>query len=433
MPETTSSRDVILREEDFLPRLRAASRTLGGWLLHIVAEPAVLDSPGTLTRFAEEAHRLETFIDDVGGRQNRSFVTFGELLASVRGLALVKATGGHVISRLSRYGLPDRVDLMSLESELRRADRFLHAGLLALMQALHRESINLDMEWASIGLTVESSVAQRRLLPRNLDVEDAAHEHHHIAEIAGRFLKILETSRALDLKDLRPAEDLKRYVAEYATEERCRWYESAVHNIQSMYDTFVLRTGVEEEHPSLRGLRAHASVALHMLEMATGLMHFYQRHENDIRHEPAAVAISAVVSKSDVLDLAVNVCLRQAYLMVEGASPVIDWVLETFVHEQAVDLSLPEGAVLHARPLALVVQVARHFGLPLEISLDGETCSGNSLMSLIMLGGKHPRPKAIRARGDARMLRDLRLLFESGLGENGHSLPEELAYLRVRA
>ena len=67
---------------------------------------------------------------------------------------------------------------------------------------------------------------------------------------------------------------------------------------------------------------------------------------------------------------------------------------------------------------------------PLEISLEGESCSALSLMGLIMLAGKHPRPKEIQARGDARALADLRLLFDQGLGEVGE-LPEELGYLRT--
>ena len=80
--------------------------------------------------------------------------------------------------------------------------------------------------------------------------------------------------------------------------------------------------------------------------------------------------------------------------------------------------------------VALIVQVARHYGTPIEISFDGESCSANSLMSLILLGGKHPRPERIEASGDARALHDLQLLFEAGLGEGG-DLPPALAYLRI--
>jgi phosphotransferase system HPr (HPr) family protein len=94
---------------------------------------------------------------------------------------------------------------------------------------------------------------------------------------------------------------------------------------------------------------------------------------------------------------------------------------------------MPNGVTFHARPLALIVQVARHYGTPLEISFDGERSSATSLMSLIMLGGRHPRPKAIDVQGDARALRDLEVLFAWGLGEHGGTPPQGLEYLRIRS
>jgi phosphotransferase system HPr (HPr) family protein len=101
------------------------------------------------------------------------------------------------------------------------------------------------------------------------------------------------------------------------------------------------------------------------------------------------------------------------------------------VRQATASLSMPDGVTLHARPLALIVQVARHYGTPLEIAFDGEKCSANSLMALILVGGRHPRPKEIRITGDARALHDLELLFGSGLGETGRVLPAELDYLKV--
>lgn len=222
--------------------------------------------------------------------------------------------------------------------------------------------------------------------------------------------------------------DLPTYVSHHATEERCRWYQSAVHNIQSMYDTYVLGTVIEEEHPWLHFLRGHATVAFHLLEMATELVHFYERHENDIRHEAVREAIAAVVPKGEILDVAINTYLHYAYVFVEEASELAAKVLATFVSQQSVDLKLPDGVVLHARPLALIVQIARHHGSPVEVTMKGESCSANSLMSLIMLAGSHPDCRVLHAKGDTAALADLECLFASGLGEGG-KLPPELGYL----
>lgn len=427
----TKARDVVIREDEVKALLRVAGSELGGRVLAALEQPALLASPPFVAALGQAAHALETWLDDFDARNNRTFVIVGELVASVRGLAAVRGLGLHVSRRLPLYHR--LVDGQPLVDDLERAGQTLDRGLHNLLGALHREAGRLGLTWeaAPFDGTEEVLQRQRRLLPRNLDEEETVDERQHIAEIGARFLKVLQTSRSLDLGFARPREGLADFVATKATEERCRWYESSVHNIQSMYDTYVLQTSVERDHPWLQALRGHASVSLHLLEMATALVHFYERHENDVRHEPARQVISAVVSKDDVLDVAVNVCLRHAYLYVESASATAHQILRTFVRQASASLAMPTGVTLHARPLALIVQVARHYGTPLEIALDGEKCSAASLMSLILVGGRHPRPQDIRVTGDARALRDLELLFEAGLGETGAVLPPELDYLKT--
>jgi phosphotransferase system HPr-like phosphotransfer protein len=427
----TKARDIVIREDEVKALLRPASAELGGQALAALDQPGLLASPPFVAALGQAAHDLETWLDDFDARNNRTFVILGELVASVRGLAAVRGLGLHVSRRLPLYHR--LVDGQPLVDDLERAGQILDRAIHNLLGALHREAGRLGLTWeaAAFDGTAEVSQRQRRLLPRNLDEEETVDERQHIAEIGARFLKVLQTSRSLDLGFARPREVLAEFVATSATEERCRWYESSVHSIQSMYDTYVLQTSVERDHPWLQALRGHASVSLHLLEMATALVHFYERHENDVRHEPARQVISEVVSKEDVLDVAVNVCLRHAYLYVESASATAHQILRTFVRQASARLAMPAQVTLHARPLALIVQVARHYGTPLEIALDGEKCSAASLMSLILVGGRHPRPRDIEVTGDARALRDLELLFEAGLGETGARMPPELDYLKT--
>jgi phosphotransferase system HPr-like phosphotransfer protein len=425
----TASRDVIVREDDFRKLLAKESQEFGGCVAAIRSDPQMLRSPAVMARLAQSAHELETFLDHFGARQNRTFVTFGEMVASARGLAAVGSIGLHLAQRLKRYQV--LIDREPLAADLEEGQRRLLAALCDLLGATADEGSRLGSKWCVSPMEMPTELPQRHLLPRNLDESEAQDEREHVAEIGARFLKVLETSRSLNLGFARPRDALREFVSEHATEERCRWYESTVHSIQSMYDTFVLNTVVERDHPWLAALRGHVSVALHLLEMATGLVHFYERHESDVRHVPARKAIASVVGEPEILDIAVNVCLRHAYLYVESASALAHQILQTFVSRAAVALCMPAGVTLHARPLALIVQVARHYGTPLEISLDGESCSANSLMSLILLGGRHPRPQQIRVQGDARALHDLELLFASGLGEHGRPLAPGLEYLRI--
>jgi phosphotransferase system HPr-like phosphotransfer protein len=429
----TQSREVVIREEEFGRLVADALREYGSWVNAVLDEPELLDVGSVMVGLNQRAHAFETFLDDYGARQNKTFVTLGELTASVRGLSSVKATALHLGNRLPRYQA--LVDGGPLARDLVETCAFLDRAIAALLHRFQEEASRWGYGKEVADVRSESNPEQRRLLPRNLDEdeEESVDERQHIAEIGMRFLQVLDTSRSLELGFERPRSALAEFVANHATEERCRWYESTVHSIQSMYDTYVLHTSVERDHPWLQSLRGHASVALHLLEMATELVHFYERHENDIRHAGARDAIAAVVPKPDTLHALVNVCLRHAYLYVEGAGATAHQILRTFVRQARVSLSMPHGVTFHARPLALIVQVARHYGTPLEISFDGERSSATSLMGLIMLGGRHPRPKAIDVQGDARALRDLEVLFAWGLGEHGGTPPQGLEYLRIRS
>jgi phosphotransferase system HPr (HPr) family protein len=424
------ARRAILPEEEFAGLLAEESQECGAWVMACLERGSeLLSRPDALARLTEATHALETFLDDHGARQNRLFVDFGELVASVRGLSSVKARLIHLAVRLPRYPTVDGV--ADLPERLAVGATILDECLVALCRSLHARAEGLGISWRPRTAAAAVAPDRPRQLPRNLDVEATEDEREHIAEIGGRLLLVIEASRSLDLGRIRERDELADYVAQHASEDRCRWYESAVHNIQSMYDTYVGGTSFEQSHPWLPTLRGHASIAFHLLEMATDLVHFYERHENDLRHESAKEAVASLVPKEGILDLAVNTCLRQAYLFVESCTDLVERVMTTFVSRNEQVFVLPEGVTLHARPLALIVQVARHYGTPLEIELEGDQASASSLMGLILLAGRHPKAREIKVQGDARALSDLGLLFDAGLGEVGSTLPAELDYLKL--
>jgi len=420
-----------LPEDEYSRLLGVESRVFGAWVVAFVERgDDFLKLPDGVGRLAESAHSLETFLDDHGARQNRTFVTFGELVASIRGLASVQSRLLQLSTRLSRYATADGVG--ELPDLLDAGVLTLRECLSALCSRLLEESRNLGMEeWEPAEAASSDPPVRPRQLSRNLGVDETVDERQHIVEIGGRFALVIEASRSLNLAVLREPDELAEYVAQHASEDRCRWYESAVHNIQSMYDTYVSGTAIEEAHPWLVTLRGHASIAFHLLEMSTALVHFYERHENDLRHEAAREIISTLVPKQAILSLAVNTCLRQAYLFVDSCSDQVQLLLETFVSQREDEFVLPDGVTLHARPLALIVQIARHYGTPMEIGMEGESCSAASLMGLIMLAGRFPDVRRLTARGDARALEDLGALFRAGLGEAGQPLPSELGYLKL--
>jgi len=96
------------------------------------------------------------------------------------------------------------------------------------------------------------------------------------------------------------------------------------------------------------------------------------------------------------------------------------------------EVELGEDVTLHARPAALIVGIVNRYGTPVEMEVDGQACNAASILDLLVTVGSHPNSRRFLFRGDENPLRDIQLLFESGLGEAGFDqLPQALSYLRT--
>lgn len=381
------------------------------------------------------AHDLETMLDDHGARNNKSFSYLTELVASLRGLSAVGSTLRHVLARFPRYGVQLGADAQAqFFSETEVTNRFVSQAMMGLLRAVYEELSRLGVQIPSECAADESVHEEgvRLHLHHNIDEEDIVEEEQRIAEIATKYLAAADALAWVGDVRIDGRKELRDFVLAHTDEERSRHYEGLVHSLQSKYDTYIKNTTLEGRHNSLPKLRGHVSLALHLLEVGTQLVHFYERHENDIRYEAAKARIARIVDKTELLDRLVNYCLRFAHHSLESGKRFAEEALRTFVRVQRLEMSLPDGTALHARPISLIVRIVAHYGTHVEMEVDGESANAGSIMELIMLVGGHAEARSFVFRGDARPLQDIRVLFEHGLGEDGLDLlPTTLDYLRT--
>ena len=106
-------------------------------------------------------------------------------------------------------------------------------------------------------------------------------------------------------------------------------------------------------------------------------------------------------------------------------------LLPAYPNGQARVLEVAEDVVLHARPASLIVGIVQRYGTPVEMQVGDTVCDASSILDLMIAVGSNATARRYVFRGDEYPLRDIRLLFEHGLGEAGVSeLPESLGYLR---
>ena len=381
------------------------------------------------------AHELETLLDDYGARNNKNFCFLGEMVASLRGFGRIGSVIKHLAGRFPRYQLVlDEELTREFFAEADRTVRFLNQAILALRNAVLAEFRRLGVK-ISADAQADSSVGEvwvREWLPHNIDEADAQDEETRIAEVASKYLKAEDVLGGLNIERIEDPRALRTFVLENFDEERSRSVEALVHSIQSKYDTYVKSTPLESRTPALPRMRGHASATLHLLEMATELIHFYVRHENDVRSEEVRARMSNLINKNEVLDRAANFAVRFATRFIRAGRPFADEALSAFVQQQELRVTIPEGKTLHARPISLVVKIVNRYETRVELEIEGEACSGSSIMEIIMIVGNKPNARELIFRGDCRPLADLALLFENGLGEGGlDKLPDQLGYLRA--
>ena len=385
-----------------------------------------------------EADALESFLDDYGARYNRTYSFLTELVASLRWFAHAGYSIAHMFGRLESYGAPS----WGPADEWAEGTRALQEGLafvqensVELIQAARAEAERLSVELTPEAFPESNfkPVVARQRLPRSVGQTDLVNEEQKIAEVLTKYLQACEMLRDLRVRRIADPRERHAFFARVCTEELARVYEATIHNLQSTYDTHIQNTVLEARDERLAQLRGHASAALHLLQVVTHLAHFIERHETDIRSEEAKRKISALIDRSEVERVALNIFLYWADRFLQSGASLAEAILPEYTNVLELEVELPDSLALHARPAALIVGIVNHYATPVEMEVGGKRCNAGSILELLVTVGSQPGHKRFVFRGDERPVRDIGRLFEHALGENGlDGLPVELGYLRTQ-
>ena len=430
-----ASIDEILSEEDFQPLAKDRGERLGRLCHTLLAKDQWEWTRRHFYQLIVETDVFEAFLDDHGAGYNRRYRPLRELVASARGLARAGYAVRHLESRFESYGT--RLATLPNEDErfrgaVEEARRFLEGALRSLLEATLLESASCGIDLPSATFSDDEYITDRsrRRLPRNIDGEIQEDEEHYIAAVASRYLEVCDLFEELGLGGIRAAADRERDLSEVCTEERARVYEASVHNLQSAYDTYIKDTTLEEGDERLSRMRGHVSVAFHLLEAVTDLVHFVERHESG-RAGAATSRIADIVDRDRVVQIAYDNLLAWAARMLNLGREYAEALVPTYTNQRDLTVEVPDDLILHARPVSLIVKIIEHHGTPVSCEVGGSECNAGSILEMMITVGSNAEARRYVFSGDERPLADIQKLFEAGLGESGlEDLPEELEYLR---
>jgi hypothetical protein len=434
--DITESLDAVFPEEEFAPLLEKRVVPLLDLIREVLAgDDGPVIPKRVISAIEDEAHDVETFLDDYDARSNRTFAAITEFIACARGFAELDHTVQHIVSRFASYhpGKPSNLDAAFLD-EATDTLEFADRSLKKLLDATLVEAAAISKRRARRGRARKDPPERlpRFRLPHDIDELATLNDDQKIAELASLFLAHKHTLDKLsDCKRFDDVAEMRRYVLDVSDEEQCRYFQTKIHNLQSKYDTFVKSTDVEKKDPDLKRFRGFVSITLHLIECMTQLVHFYERHENDIRAEHLKDRVAALVDKDRVLDRALNFCLFFAHSYLNAGAALAEDLVKRYTTQARMALELPEGVVLHIRPASLIADIVKHHGTPVKVTIGNETKYAGSVLDILMSAGSNTAERTLTFEGDRRPLDDLRLLFAHRLGEDGFaSFPQQIAYLR---
>lgn len=373
----------LIGDDEFLDLVCARSGpllALAGRLTTLPAGERSLTRP-LIGRLLLESGQIELLLDEYGARQNRRWSGFRALVAALRNFARIGQTLAHLQGRLAAYRLlPVDADFQAVTRErLRVVGQVVEEVTVGLLDEAQRLGIRLP-DIAPAPDDFADSLPPGRLL-RDRDDRIAGEAGSKVTHLATEFLNLAAESELLRASARVPPEDYAACFPDPVSEERLRQLSFRFHNLQSLYDTHVSGTSIETSDADLPVLRGHASVILHLLEIATDLAHYYERHvspqtgDDVFRGRP-------VVDSGTTMATLFGYAMAFASDFLAGGQRLCRGILRRYAESTCLEVPVPCYRGFHVRPSNLVARIVMHYGGEVRMELEGKLFDAGSPLDL---------------------------------------------------
>ncbi|MGP0564859.1 HPr family phosphocarrier protein [Nitrospina sp. 32_T5] len=425
----------IITEEEFLPLVQDASASFfRNFNAYRVLVNETEPTRKCYSNLIQQSDFLESFLDEYGARENRTWSAFTEYIASIRNLVISGFYTKHLLDRYPYYRLRDCEEEQELFfSRGRNFLNFLNRSILNLYEeAIRAATANgLKIVGQAIDPDEFQEIEVTKQLPKNV-VDDLVKEDED--RVIDLFEKVGNVNQLIADMGFQPTHDpqkLRMIVPDVLDEKKARYLMNLVHSIQSEFDTYIKNTSMEQRHKNLKDFRGYISMPLHLLEVTVWLCHFFERHEDEIRHSECKRTISSLVDKTELLGHIVNFVFERCLYYIHEGHKLSREILKSFVKTVRYELSIPEPLGFHARPSTYISLIVRKHDSDVFLIVDGQKFNAKSVMSLLQAGGAIADKgyRSVVFEGDQRALDDIRTLSEHNYCEE-ESIPDSLSYLR---
>ncbi len=348
--------------------------------------------PPPLTRplaaeLLSQAAQVEELLDAYGARTNRQWSRLRSLTATTKLFASVSYEILHIKHSLPCYRLlpsgRDFAEGTAQSLEITRAI-LMRTASWVLVQA------------ARLGLPPPGDLPDpldyaEPLPPGRLisdrPVRQVRSASETVTHLATAYLNAAAESDLLSIVERTEPADYARCFPDPISEDSLRYLKVHFHCLQSLYDTHVSETEIEYLDASLPILRGHISVTFHLLEIATYLVHYYERHLN-VRTGDSSLRRRPVITADTLLEMLMSYPITYAGIYLDLGRRLCHTMLKHYAEVGMIKAPVPSYRGFHVRPATLVAKIVQHYGSEVRMELDGQTYDASSPLDLFRANEK---------------------------------------------
>lgn len=324
-----------------------------------------------LGRLKLQAIEMEEFLDAYGAKNNRKWHGFRSLVATTKLFADVGYELLHIKHYLPIYQLlPISRDFTKATDEAFEftSNVLIDAGGMLLKEA---ESLSIPIPETVFEPEKYTEAPESGRLSRDIESRKIGNVYETITLLATNFLNLAKTSMCLQDVKVPTEENALSYTSSRVNSENLRSLHQSFHNLQSLYDTYVSYTDVEEKDGDLAVLRGHISVVFHLLKIAMLFSHYYERHVK-AQCKKKTDSFSGILNAYELLTHLVDYAVSFSSAYIRSAEHLCKSMLQRYTKVEEVMLPVPVYRGFHVRPSTLVSEIVLHYGTEVSISFDDE-------------------------------------------------------------
>ncbi|MGN0867641.1 MAG: hypothetical protein ACI4SG_08220 [Oligosphaeraceae bacterium] len=362
----------IVDSERFDALLRERSALLLSHCVHFVGEGAekfCLTRP-LLSFLLAESSQLEELLDAYGARSNETWHALRMHVAMIKNFSTAGYDLLHLQHTIHSYDFQGHYPRM--EEDTISAVAYVSNFLFCSLKQVMNDAMALGWPPPEELLGYDySEVLPAGMLPKDRIMGSREDAEHLVIHLATSFLNNTEDAKFLANAAKCQPPQWRGLDFDQLSEASIRSLEERFHTLQSLYDTYISYSNIEGNDTSLRRLRGHISVVLHLLRVATVFIHFYERHIK-IQGDSLFCHKNCVLKSNWYLNLLTHYLCHYSYQFLAGARGLCQSMLRQYAVVESREIPIPPYFGFHVRPATLISSIVRHYGSPVALILDKE-------------------------------------------------------------